>query len=137
MDEAGAPMDRLLLLLQTGKQIFPFYLYSLSCFLRRPVGRARHVNQGPTILRARPSEPCFSALRADLHCVHAEAAQATCRLIRFLPQQPAYSRYSLSIIQQPTRAAEFGTNVLSRLPLAPPLIVKLEVKDPKGNDVDM
>lgn len=49
----------------------------------------------------------------------------------------SHSRYSLSIIQQPTRAAEFGANVLSRLPLAPPLIVKLEVKDAEGNDLDM
>lgn len=40
--------------------------------------------------------------------------------------------YSLEVVQQPQRAAEFGISSLSRLPLAPPLIVQLSVRDPAG-----
>lgn len=49
----------------------------------------------------------------------------------------ACRRYTLSVVQQPRRSAEFGSNVLSRLPLAPPLIVRLDVTDADGNDVNM
>ncbi|KAL7411367.1 major facilitator superfamily domain-containing protein [Mrakia frigida] len=46
-------------------------------------------------------------------------------------------RYTLSVVQQPLRSAEFGSNVLSRLPLNPPLIVKLEVHDTEGIEVNV
>lgn len=57
------------------------------------------------------------------------------RLVMRAP--PPRRHYTLSVIQQPLRAAEFGTGVLSRLPVSPPLIVRLEVRDGEGRSVDM
>lgn len=41
--------------------------------------------------------------------------------------------YHLEVVQQPLRAAEFGSSSLTRLPLAPPLIVQLVIRDLEGN----
>ena len=41
--------------------------------------------------------------------------------------------YDLEIVQQPQKAAECGSSSLSRLPLAPPLIVQLSIRDASGN----
>ncbi|KAF5338613.1 hypothetical protein D9611_012811 [Ephemerocybe angulata] len=41
--------------------------------------------------------------------------------------------YRLEVVQQPLRTAEFGMANLSRLPLTPPLIVKLMINDPTGS----
>lgn len=41
--------------------------------------------------------------------------------------------YDLEIVQQPQKAAECGPSSLSRLPLAPPLIVQLSIRDASGN----
>ncbi|KAF9786484.1 velvet factor-domain-containing protein [Thelephora terrestris] len=41
--------------------------------------------------------------------------------------------YDLEIVQQPQKAAECGSLSLSRLPLAPPLIVQLSIRDGSGN----
>ncbi|KAG6918999.1 hypothetical protein DXG01_010238 [Tephrocybe rancida] len=47
-----------------------------------------------------------------------------------------YARtYHLEIIQQPQKTAEFGHNNLSRLPLTPPIIARLTVRDSSGNSV--
>ncbi|OBZ73496.1 hypothetical protein A0H81_05824, partial [Grifola frondosa] len=43
--------------------------------------------------------------------------------------------YKLEIVQHPARAAEFGTSALSRLPLAPPLVAQLLVRDCAGRNV--
>ncbi|KAF9648904.1 hypothetical protein BDM02DRAFT_3080052, partial [Thelephora ganbajun] len=43
--------------------------------------------------------------------------------------------YDLDIVQQPQKAAECGSSSLSRLPLAPPLIVQLSIRDASGNVV--
>jgi hypothetical protein len=43
-------------------------------------------------------------------------------------------RYHLEVVQHPERTAE-TTAVLSRLPLSPPIVVKLTVEDPDGNTV--
>lgn len=43
--------------------------------------------------------------------------------------------YHLEVIQHPLRTAEFGQASLSRLPLTPPLIAQLIVRDPSGNSV--
>ncbi|KAG8699874.1 hypothetical protein FRC09_006322 [Ceratobasidium sp. 395] len=40
--------------------------------------------------------------------------------------------YYLEVVQAPERTAEFGNAVLSRLPLAPPLVVKLTVRNRSG-----
>ncbi|CAO1637645.1 unnamed protein product [Sympodiomycopsis kandeliae] len=44
-------------------------------------------------------------------------------------------RYELIVIQQPQRGCAFGSNLLSRLPCAPPLIVQLRVVDNEGNEL--
>jgi len=41
--------------------------------------------------------------------------------------------YNLDVVQQPQKAAECGSSSLSRLPLAPPLIVQLSIRDASGN----
>ncbi|KAF8159793.1 velvet factor-domain-containing protein [Crassisporium funariophilum] len=47
-----------------------------------------------------------------------------------------YTRsYHLEIVQQPHQTAEFGMANLSRLPLTPPIIARLTVRDPSGNSV--
>ncbi|KAF8801302.1 hypothetical protein BYT27DRAFT_7226880 [Phlegmacium glaucopus] len=43
--------------------------------------------------------------------------------------------YELEVVQHPLRTAEFGMANLSRLPLTPPIIARLTVKDPSGNSV--
>lgn len=44
-----------------------------------------------------------------------------------------YRSYELEIVQHPLRTAEFGMANLSRLPLTPPIIARLTIKDPSGN----
>lgn len=46
-------------------------------------------------------------------------------------------RYHLRIVQQPTIGCAFGNNLLSRLAIAPPLIVQLRVTDGQDNEVDL
>jgi hypothetical protein len=41
--------------------------------------------------------------------------------------------YHLDVVQHPQRTAEFGSASLSRLPLAPPIVVQLIVRDRFGN----
>ena len=43
-----------------------------------------------------------------------------------------YRTYRLEVVQHPERSAEFGSATLSRLPLSPPLIVQLRVRDQAG-----
>lgn len=43
--------------------------------------------------------------------------------------------YRLEIVQHPDRTAEFGASTLTRLPLAPPLIAQLVVRDADGRSV--
>jgi len=44
--------------------------------------------------------------------------------------------YYLEIIQQPEVSAEFGSAALSRLPLAPPLVAQLIIRDNRGNIIE-
>ncbi|EPQ56399.1 hypothetical protein GLOTRDRAFT_9475, partial [Gloeophyllum trabeum ATCC 11539] len=44
--------------------------------------------------------------------------------------------YRLEVVQQPERAAEFTHRPLSRLPVAPPPIVQLHIRDQAGNPVN-
>ncbi|KAI0033676.1 velvet factor, partial [Vararia minispora EC-137] len=44
--------------------------------------------------------------------------------------------YHLEVVQQPSVAAEFGAAVLSRLPLAPPPVAQLIVRDGRGHIVE-
>ena len=43
--------------------------------------------------------------------------------------------YHLDVVQHPQRTAEFGSASLSRLPLAPPVVVQLIVRDRFGNAI--
>jgi hypothetical protein len=42
----------------------------------------------------------------------------------------------LEVIQQPEVSAEFGSAALSRLPLAPPLVAQLTIRDSRGNVIE-
>lgn len=44
-----------------------------------------------------------------------------------------YRSYQLEVIQHPEKTAEFRNAHLSRLPLNPPLIARLIVRDSSGN----
>ncbi|KAL9713779.1 hypothetical protein Ac2012v2_003390 [Leucoagaricus gongylophorus] len=48
---------------------------------------------------------------------------------------PQSRSYHLEIVQHPQRTAEFGHSSLSRLPITPPIIARLTVRDPSGNSV--
>ncbi|KAJ7880309.1 velvet factor, partial [Mycena olivaceomarginata] len=52
----------------------------------------------------------------------------------FLTSVPRRS-YQLYVVQHPQRTAEFGYASLSRLPLTPPMVVQLMVRDANGNSV--
>ncbi|KIY52837.1 hypothetical protein FISHEDRAFT_34192, partial [Fistulina hepatica ATCC 64428] len=43
--------------------------------------------------------------------------------------------YELEIIQQPQMAAEFGDAILSRLPITPPIIARLTIRDHAGHAI--
>ncbi|KAJ3731703.1 velvet factor, partial [Lentinula guzmanii] len=43
--------------------------------------------------------------------------------------------YRLEVVQQPQGAAEFANYSLSRLPVTPPIIVRLSIQDASGNPV--
>ncbi|PWN38911.1 hypothetical protein IE81DRAFT_64036 [Ceraceosorus guamensis] len=44
-------------------------------------------------------------------------------------------RYALSVVQQPSTGCAFGTNLLSRVSVSPPLILRLRVSEPDGAEV--
>ena len=44
--------------------------------------------------------------------------------------------YTLEVVQHPERSAEFGSAMLSRLPLSPPPIVQLTIRDQAGSPVN-
>lgn len=48
---------------------------------------------------------------------------------------PHTRTYDLRVVQHPVRTAEFGLANLSRLPLTPPMIAQLIIRDPSGNSV--
>jgi len=52
-----------------------------------------------------------------------------------LLSDPHTRTYHLEVIQHPLRTAEFGYASLSRLPLTPPIVARLTVRDPSGNSV--
>jgi hypothetical protein len=52
-----------------------------------------------------------------------------------LLSDPSSLSYHLEVVQQPLRAAEFSNAPLSRLPITPPIIVRLVINDASGNPV--
>ncbi|KAF8661301.1 hypothetical protein AX16_001399 [Volvariella volvacea WC 439] len=55
--------------------------------------------------------------------------------VSFLLADSQSRTYHLEVIQQPQKTAEFGSASLSRLPLTPPIIVQLTVRDTSGNSI--
>ncbi|KAJ3489636.1 hypothetical protein NLI96_g1984 [Meripilus lineatus] len=64
--------------------------------------------------------------RSEVRHVHASSEY---------PDRPARS-YRLEVVQHPLKTAEFGSSTLTRLPLAPPLIAQLHIRD-QGGSVEM
>ncbi|KAG2344058.1 hypothetical protein BDR05DRAFT_910707 [Suillus weaverae] len=58
-----------------------------------------------------------------------QTRQVICSILIFL------ASYHLDVVQHPQRTAEFGSASLSRLPLAPPVVVQLTVRDRFGNSI--
>lgn len=54
---------------------------------------------------------------------------------RTLELKPFSRTYHLEVVQHPQKAAEFRNATLSRLPVTPPIIAKLIVRDSSGNSV--
>ncbi|KAH9993703.1 velvet factor-domain-containing protein [Russula compacta] len=61
----------------------------------------------------------------------------------YLPDNPGLisseresKTYYLEVIQEPEVSAEFGSAALSRLPLAPPLVAQLIIRDSRGNVIE-
>ncbi|UZJ55147.1 hypothetical protein CBS101457_004467 [Exobasidium rhododendri] len=53
------------------------------------------------------------------------------------PSNPDHRRYLLHVLQQPITGCAFGSNLLSRLALAPPLVVQLQAIDRAGREVSI
>lgn len=62
-------------------------------------------------------------------------ATTACQVAPCTLSNPCRRSYHLEIIQQPHCTAEFGTAYLSRVPISPPIVARLTVRDPSGNSV--
>lgn len=99
-----------------------------------------------------PSSPSRSASVSEIHThipsfsrptpriqVASLLADPQTRCVSFvLPLAPLLTidrSYHLEIVQEPQKTAEFGQSNLSRLPVTPPIIAQLTVRDPSGNSV--
>ncbi|KAI0372725.1 hypothetical protein BV20DRAFT_42063 [Pilatotrama ljubarskyi] len=82
----------------------------------------------------RPSSPLSHRARGVNRYVsalgHSEEAEIASEISSGQPRT-----YRLEIVQHPDRTAEFGSSVLTRLPLAPPLIAQLIMRDSSGRTV--
>ncbi|KAG7093789.1 hypothetical protein E1B28_007434 [Marasmius oreades] len=56
-------------------------------------------------------------------------------LVSSLLSDPYAVSYHLEVVQQPMRGAEFRNAPLSRLPISPPVVVRLVIRDTSGNPV--
>ncbi|KIK61567.1 hypothetical protein GYMLUDRAFT_565281 [Collybiopsis luxurians FD-317 M1] len=52
-----------------------------------------------------------------------------------LLSDPRILSYHLRVVQEPLKAAEFSNSPLSRLPVTPPVLVRLDIHDASGNPV--
>lgn len=55
--------------------------------------------------------------------------------VPFWLEQSSTSTYHLEVVQEPEKTAEYAGSSLSRLPLSPPIIARLTVKDSAGNSI--
>jgi len=94
----------------------------------------------PTTSSAGSTASIPSASTAPSHSISSSQSSGHPRLSvsSLLCEDPETSgiSYRLEIIQQPERAAEFGMRQLSRLPVSPPPIVQLHIRDQAGNPVN-
>ena len=80
----------------------------------------------PTLSRPRPKIQIASLLANPL-------TRYVLYGVRRLSDKILSRSYHLEIVQHPQRTAEFGYSSLSRLPITPPIIARLTVRDPCGN----
>ncbi|THU91501.1 hypothetical protein K435DRAFT_727147 [Dendrothele bispora CBS 962.96] len=78
------------------------------------------------------SQGSFSELSPILSNYHRN--QPRIQVSSLLSDSRAVS-YHLEVVQQPQKTAEFRNAPLSRLPVTPPVIVRLVIRDPSGNPV--
>ncbi|KAF7770578.1 hypothetical protein Agabi119p4_6552 [Agaricus bisporus var. burnettii] len=83
-----------------------------------------------------PSSPSRSASVSEIHTHIPSFSRPTPRIqVASLLADPQTRSYHLEIVQEPQKTAEFGQSNLSRLPVTPPIIAQLTVRDPSGNSV--
>ncbi|EIW79198.1 hypothetical protein CONPUDRAFT_138355 [Coniophora puteana RWD-64-598 SS2] len=80
------------------------------------------------------TRPYTSGSSADNNGSSTSAYAPRVHLSSFLNDSQTRS-YELDVVQHPQRTAEFGSATLSRLPLSPPIVVQLIVKDRFGNSI--
>ncbi|KAF8739995.1 hypothetical protein AX14_009118 [Amanita brunnescens Koide BX004] len=91
------------------------------------------------ILSSRKSSPIRSppsshdSLSPSPHSHHPRRAPRI--QVSSLLADPHTRTYQLDVVQHPIRTAAFGTANLSRLPLTPPIIVQLTIRDSSGNSI--
>lgn len=88
----------------------------------------------PSLPRAQPRIQVSSLLEdPSVRSVLFDVELPPHMLYELISSDPRF--YHLEVVQHPTKTAAFENNLLSRLALSPPLIVRLTVRDPSGNSV--
>ncbi|KAI0295998.1 velvet factor-domain-containing protein [Russula brevipes] len=114
-----------------------------------PRGPARTASDRPSSSRSsgssyypRPGSGNWGAPRPPTRLPEAQCASLVSST-GYLPENPGTVSphrgtriYYLEVIQQPEVSAEFGSAALSRLPLAPPLVAQLIIRDSNGNVIE-
>ncbi|KDQ61583.1 hypothetical protein JAAARDRAFT_31041 [Jaapia argillacea MUCL 33604] len=138
----------------TSRELPPVHLNGGKCLLnarKRPAPTEEPVHSIPIVEHStprsqasatpvpptpQPSTPLTSSSSRATPQYRGASSSSSSRLSvsSLLCDDPSKS-YHLEIVQQPVRAAEFGSRPLSRLPLSPPLVVQLHIKDQAGNPV--
>ncbi|KAJ7035664.1 velvet factor-domain-containing protein [Mycena alexandri] len=89
-------------------------------------------SNGSTSSRSTPS----SHNSISEYPTHRAQSRSNPRLqVSSLLTDPRNRSYQLNVVQNPQKTAEFGYANLSRLPLTPPMVVQLTVRDATGNSI--
>ncbi|SJL03708.1 uncharacterized protein ARMOST_07065 [Armillaria ostoyae] len=98
-------------------------------FSHSPVMHIRKIYLSPLPLRPGADLPQNILLLISFEGSHGFKSRPCC------PNPILGITYQLEVVQQPQKTAEFRNASLSRLPLTPPLVARLVVRDPSGNPV--
>jgi len=95
----------------------------------------------PTVSSSARSPPWSQAVTnsigaVDLTSSSFSSGQPSVQVASRLPPDGQTRSYHLDVVQHPMRTAEFGSASLSRLPLAPPIVVQLVIRDPAGHAIN-